>query len=307
MSRYWYDLEFIEDGKTIELISIGIVASDGREYYAVVDDGDWDRVLLSPWLLANVVPHLPLVRPDVLAHYLAGHPGTTLDHVRRFATLDGLNPAVKPRLEVANEVREFLRVGEGEFELWADFSAYDHVALCQLWGPMVALPRGIPMWTNDIQQEAARLGLRDQLPQQCYGLHNALDDARMCRELWQWLQRQVAVVALAADLRTQWAEVEQAEPDGSETRPCSNVPCPPFEEVTFTLTPAETDVSVEECVSTLCPPTPCPPATTDREQSSDDPAWCPYDCDSCHAHDDCLCPNCTRTRDHIAREEEDLS
>jgi hypothetical protein len=29
--RYWLDTEFIEDGKTIDLISIGIVAEDGRE------------------------------------------------------------------------------------------------------------------------------------------------------------------------------------------------------------------------------------------------------------------------------------
>src|SRR4051812_11038169 len=33
--KYFYDTEFLEDGQTIELISIGIVAEDGREYYAV--------------------------------------------------------------------------------------------------------------------------------------------------------------------------------------------------------------------------------------------------------------------------------
>jgi hypothetical protein len=32
--RYWLDTEFIEDGHTIDLISIGIVAEDGRELYA---------------------------------------------------------------------------------------------------------------------------------------------------------------------------------------------------------------------------------------------------------------------------------
>ena len=35
--RYFYDTEFLEDGETIDLISIGIVAEDGREYYAVTD------------------------------------------------------------------------------------------------------------------------------------------------------------------------------------------------------------------------------------------------------------------------------
>ncbi len=36
--RYFYDTEFIDDGRTIELISIGVTAEDGREYYAVSTD-----------------------------------------------------------------------------------------------------------------------------------------------------------------------------------------------------------------------------------------------------------------------------
>lgn len=58
--RYWYDTEFHEDGHTVDLISIGIVAEDGREYYAVNHDADWDRVKKNEWLCENVVPHLPL-------------------------------------------------------------------------------------------------------------------------------------------------------------------------------------------------------------------------------------------------------
>ena len=38
--RYFYDTEFIEDGSTIELVSIGIVAEDGREFYAVSTEFD---------------------------------------------------------------------------------------------------------------------------------------------------------------------------------------------------------------------------------------------------------------------------
>jgi 3' exoribonuclease, RNase T-like len=36
--KIFYDTEFIEDGRTIDLISIGMVAEDGREYYAVNRD-----------------------------------------------------------------------------------------------------------------------------------------------------------------------------------------------------------------------------------------------------------------------------
>ena len=38
--RYFYDTEFIENGRTIELISIGVVAEDGREFYAISTEFD---------------------------------------------------------------------------------------------------------------------------------------------------------------------------------------------------------------------------------------------------------------------------
>lgn len=170
ITEYDYDLEFLEDGRTIELISIGIVASDGREYYAVNDGitrGNLRRrIQRHEWLMANVVPSLP--RPH----------GDWNLHMPKAWLFDYSSPLVKTRSRIAAEVREFLLAG-GKPVLWADYGAYDHVALCQLWGPMVALPDGLPMFTCDIQQEALRLGVAwDELPQQAGGLHNALEDAR---------------------------------------------------------------------------------------------------------------------------------
>ena len=40
--RFFYDCEFIEDGTTIELVSIGVVDEDGREFYAVSTEFDPD-------------------------------------------------------------------------------------------------------------------------------------------------------------------------------------------------------------------------------------------------------------------------
>ena len=54
---YWMDTEFDEDGKTIELISIGIVSADGRELYLVSSEFDPDRC--NDWVKKNVLPHLP--------------------------------------------------------------------------------------------------------------------------------------------------------------------------------------------------------------------------------------------------------
>ena len=51
--RYFYDTEFIEDGSTIELVSIGIVAEDGREYYAV--STEFDASNANEWVRENVL------------------------------------------------------------------------------------------------------------------------------------------------------------------------------------------------------------------------------------------------------------
>src|SRR5258708_2434458 len=54
--RYWYDTEFIDDGETIDLISIAIIAEDGREYYA--QSVEFDHRKASEWVKDNVLVHL---------------------------------------------------------------------------------------------------------------------------------------------------------------------------------------------------------------------------------------------------------
>ncbi|MHD0300122.1 3'-5' exoribonuclease domain-containing protein [Rhodococcus qingshengii] len=158
--RYFYDTEFIEDGKTIDLISIGIVAEDGREYYAEVWDAPWDRISQHEWLMANVVPQL----------------GPKADR--------------KPRDQIRDEVAEFLkpRHSRDQTELWAWFGSYDHVCLAQLFGTMMDFPKHVPMWTNDLRQEVHRLGVR-KMPAQPAGLHNALADAKHVKERFEYIAK----------------------------------------------------------------------------------------------------------------------
>lgn len=190
--RYFYDTEFLEDGRTIELISIGIVAEDGREYYAVSDECGYDRrvwwkrwfnrrgslenrIRRHEWLMANVVPSLP--KPS----------GDWNLHMPRSWLFDYYNHAVKSRAQIAKEVVEFLLAGDTEPELWAYFGAYDHVVLNQLWGPMAGHPDGIPMWTNDLMQLWQQVGKPD-MPEQPEGVHNALADARHNKVRYEFLR-----------------------------------------------------------------------------------------------------------------------
>lgn len=165
--RIFYDCEFIEAGPDhpVELVSIGMAADDGREFYAVSSDFDTRKFFASDWLVDNVWPSLPQRQdpPGVRCRCIHGH--LDLDH-----------PDVRPRAQIARAVHTFIAATPAP-ELWAWYGAYGHVVLCQLWGSMNDLPPGVPMWTNDLKQEAQRLG-GPRLPDQPAGLHNALADAR---------------------------------------------------------------------------------------------------------------------------------
>lgn len=181
-----YDLEFIEDGRTIDLISIGMAAEDGREYYAIVSGEDWiRRVGDHDWLLANVVPSLPLnVEP------LPTRGGGIWNYV----TWNRQHPDwehAKSRKVIADEVRDFI-LAKPDPQLWAYYAAYDHVGLCQLWGTMMQLPEGVPMWTHDLMQEAECFGQAVLPSMPGLAEHNALSDAREVLWRLRWLREGVA-------------------------------------------------------------------------------------------------------------------
>lgn len=145
--RYFYDTEFIEDGETIELVSIGIVGEDGREYYAISSEFDPERA--NDWVRANVLNKLP--------------PRTA--------------PVWKPLETIRDEVLAFLTARHTQPELWAWVGAYDHVVLAQLWGDMRGLPRELPRFTRELKQYWIMAG-RPRLPEIPDGNHDALVDAR---------------------------------------------------------------------------------------------------------------------------------
>lgn len=172
--RYFYDTEFLEDGSTIELISIGIVAEDGREYYAVNSDMPVDRIKNHDWLKDNVWPHLPLRGHKSGLVSVGG--GKHEVRLTALGVLDSSDTRVKPKWVIANEVRDFILAGDGNHELWAYYAAYDHVALCQLWGTMMRLPSGVPMFTHELMQAWEDAGRPDK-PEH-FDEHDALADAR---------------------------------------------------------------------------------------------------------------------------------
>jgi hypothetical protein len=155
--RYFYDCEFIEDGLTIDLVSIGVVDEAGREFYAVSTEFDPTRAIT--WVRRNVLDKLP---PPA-------------------------DPAWRSRERIRADLLAFLTEPGEEIELWAWYAAYDHVVVCQLWGSMPALPRAIPRFTNELRQRWDDVG-RPPLPAAPPDQHDALADARHNLARWRVMQ-----------------------------------------------------------------------------------------------------------------------
>ena len=157
--RFFYDTEFIDNGRIIDLISIGVVAEDGREFYAC--STEFDPESAGRWVRTHVLPKLP--SPS--------------------------SPLWRSRRQIREALEDFLGIDAPDIEaepieLWAWVGAYDHVALCQLWGPMTSLPPQIPRFTRELRQLWEAHGC-PRMPPRPQDAHDALVDARHNMQRYQ--------------------------------------------------------------------------------------------------------------------------
>lgn len=185
--KVWYDTEFIENGVTIDLISIGMVTEDGRELYLINRECDWSKA--SDWVRENVIAQLRPTTENFVTHreirdrVLAFLGWRTERELHEEAAGYGLDTAF---FTFSNIDPDLLVKPAHKLELWGYYSAYDHVVFCQLFGTMMNLPKGMPMYTRDLKQWCAQLG-DPPLPEQGKGEHDALADARWNREAHRFL------------------------------------------------------------------------------------------------------------------------
>ena len=151
--KFYIDTEFIESGasRPIDLLSVAIVCEDGRELY--LEDKDAATANANDWVRENVLPHLQ-------------------------------GPRVS-RTEIAYRIRHFVGIGKPEF--WGYYADYDWVVFAQIFGTMMDLPKGWPMYCRDIKQLADSLG-NPELPKQTSAEHHALNDAHWNRIAHDFLE-----------------------------------------------------------------------------------------------------------------------
>lgn len=171
--RYFYDFEFLDTGREVLPISVGVVADDGREFYAVWSDA-LDFCSMDKWLWENVAPHLPLQQDDQ-------------------RKLDWSFGSVRHPNNIRKALHDFFLSAEDEnepVELWGWFVAYDHLCLSQIWGKMNDVPAPIPQFSNDIRSLVSWYGIK-KYPSQTSGHHNALADARHNKVVFDYIMKEI--------------------------------------------------------------------------------------------------------------------
>lgn len=158
--RYFLDTEFVDDGNVnqdglstcygLTLLSLALVAEDGREFYAVAQHHAPD---LPAWHQANLVPHFRGVEP-------------MSDWAMRDAVLAFLRARPDP-------------------EVWCYFGAHDWVLLSSLLRVYPKAPAGLPDCYFELHQEMRRVGVHPRDVPHPGVQHHALHDARWHRDMWR--------------------------------------------------------------------------------------------------------------------------
>lgn len=251
--KYFLDTEFLEGPQqekfpislfrkqtppTIDLISIGIVAEDGREYYAISKDFNleeaWNRYDVETITLGSgkVVPHKKKywIRENVLkpiynemldkwnkdtVYYIGDFSYKTFKYllniygksnkqialeVKRFVYEDSMNSISGNSSQGKND---YTPTNINKIEFYAYYADYDWVVFCWLFGNMMDLPDGFPMYCKDLKQimdEKAKTLLAYDLKHALITMktykdypkqeneHNALADARWNKKLYEFLK-----------------------------------------------------------------------------------------------------------------------
>lgn len=183
-TNIYFDFEFIDDGREIVPISLGMCTNpialtatapavvDGRmaagdfvecNFY---QEYEFDPARCNDWVRENVLPHLDANRSP----YGVG--------------------SGERRPVVARRIMEWVAdvCGDTTPRFIGYYPSYDWVCLCQHFGMMTQGPKGWPIRPDCLMQLADELGVwKDRFPEQEGAKHNALADAQWNRKLHTFL------------------------------------------------------------------------------------------------------------------------
>ena len=175
--KVFFDTEFTGLHQFTTLISIGLVAEDGRRFYA--EFTDYDNAQVDDWLQWNVIDNL------LYTNSLDG------SELQIFA--DGIAGTAAA---ITRELKEWLTAYDN-VEMWSDCLSYDWVLFCQLWGHAFNIPKNVFYIPFDICTLFNAQGINPDVNREAFaGLeyneqkHNSIWDAQVIRACYEKLTRE---------------------------------------------------------------------------------------------------------------------
>jgi hypothetical protein len=167
--KYWFDTEFNDEVDPVQLISIGIVAEDGREMYSVLSSDS----VYHPKKLCNKFVN-DRVMPQLFSSFIPGVETAPIrtEHELRAMILDFLDGDERP-------------------EFWGYYADYDWYLFTRLFGTFQTMPKKFPFLCLDLKQYALSLGV-SVLPKPLAPEHHALIDARWTKLAWDYVSNHEA-------------------------------------------------------------------------------------------------------------------
>jgi hypothetical protein len=177
--KVFMDTEFTGLHKGTTLISIGLVAENGKSFYAELTDYDESKV--DDWLKNNVINHLYLGE--------AQYDRRLKDSYDEFESV-GTTDHVKHELEWW--LKQF-----DEIEIWSDCLAYDWVLFNNIFGTAFDIPENVYYIPFDICTVFKLKGIDPDISREKFiadsvegAKHNALYDAKVIKACYEKLMEE---------------------------------------------------------------------------------------------------------------------
>ena len=180
----YFDTEFTGLHAGTTLISIGIVAENGKKFYA--EFSDYDENQCDNWIKENVLKHTILGGNDILAKRLGDDSETTV--------------VLGSKADIQYELGKWLKQFDS-VQFVSDVCHYDMVLLIDIFGGAFDLPENVSSVCHDINQDIAKhYGIsereafdksREEIVSELCGefiegdKHNSLYDAEVIKAIYE--------------------------------------------------------------------------------------------------------------------------
>ncbi|GAB7057366.1 polyadenylate-specific 3'-exoribonuclease AS [Paenibacillus sp. YK5] len=173
--KVFFDTEFTGLHQNTTLISIGLIAEDGRTFYAELTDYDKNQV--DEWIQKNVIDNLIIHNSRKNYYYV-----TDTDEIY-------LGDSEKIRRKLTEWIEQYESV-----EVWSDCLSYDWVLFNQLFGHAFNIPKNVYYIPFDICTLMKIKGVdpdvnREEFAGMTGEKHNALHDAKVIKACYEKLMK----------------------------------------------------------------------------------------------------------------------